>query len=113
MLLLGRIEAVSECGPIDPAQRLALIDVHGSLGHVPSHRGINPFTRQPWEYKAPDSTAAVRIAGTLVGSILQALDGSPCLIVQAEEYAAEAVAKIAGEVATMIRARFVREKAEK
>src|SRR5262245_48708481 len=112
MLFLGRIEAVSESTEIDPGNWLALIDSHGSLGHVPAHMGINPFTRKPMEFKAPASTAAVRIGGVRVGSIFWALDGSPYLLVQAEEESAEAVADIAEEIATALGARFVRETAE-
>jgi hypothetical protein len=109
MLFLGRIEAVSESNPIDPGKWLALIDSHRSLGHVLPHVGINPFTREPCEYKAPASTAAIRIGLARVGSIWWAMDGSPFLIVQAQEDSAEGVASIADEVATMLGARFVRE----
>ncbi|MGH7172294.1 MAG: hypothetical protein ACRELG_18615 [Gemmataceae bacterium] len=113
MLFLGRIEAVSESNPIDPGKWLALIDSHGSLGHVPSHMGINPFTRELWEFKAPYSTADIWIGSARAGSIWWALDGSPVLIVQAEEDSAEAVANIVKEVATRLGGRFVREAAEK
>ena len=113
MLLLGRIEVVPESSAIDSGKWLALIDSHGSLGRLPGHLGINPFTRKPIEYKAPASTAAIRISEAEVGSIFWAMDGTPCLIVQAEEGSAEAVAHIAEEVATALGARFVRESAEK
>ena len=112
MLFIGQIEAASESAKIDPNRWLALIDSHRSLMHRPrvSVMVINPFTREPCEYTAASaSTADVLIGGAGVGSIWWALDGSPFLNVQAEEESAEAVAKIAEEVATALGARFVRE----
>lgn len=109
MLFIGRIEAASDSAKIDPNRWLAMIDSHGSLGHVPPKKAINPFTRKPCEVNAPASTAVVRVGEAGVGSIWWALDGSPFLIVQAEEESADAVAKIAEEVATELGARFVRE----
>jgi hypothetical protein len=107
VLFLGRIEAVSNSSPIDPTKWLAMIGSRESLGHIPSQMGINPFTRQPWEFKAPDSTACILVDGNRVGSISWALDDPSFLIVQAEEDSTEAVAKIADEVAKLLGGRFV------
>jgi hypothetical protein len=69
MPFLGQIEVASESAKIDPKSWVALIDSHGSLGHGPPHKGINPFTCEPSEYKAPASTAVVLIDGADVGYI--------------------------------------------
>jgi hypothetical protein len=109
MPFVGQIEPFSEATKIDPKGWLALIDSHDSLGHVPPRKSINPFTRQPMEVKAPASTAVVLIDGADVGSISWAMDGSPVLIVDAEDGSEEAVAKVAEEVAKALGARFVPE----
>jgi len=109
MMFLGRIEPVSASSPIDPDKWLALIDSHDSLVHMPSRVGINPFTREPWEYKGSPSTGIIQKGGTKIGSIWWAMDGSPFLIVQAEHDLAEAVAGIAEEIAIILGARFVQE----
>jgi hypothetical protein len=109
MLSLGQIQAVPGSSAIDSSKWLALIDSHSALEHTPARKGVNPFTREPCEYKAPASTASVRIEGARVGSIFWAMDGSPCLIVQAEEHSAEAVANIAEQIAKALGGQFVRE----
>src|SRR5258708_18208761 len=105
MVSLGRIEAESECAAIDPARWLRVIESHESLGLLPSRMGINPFTREPWEYKARAATAVIQTAGIPVGSIYWAMDGSPFLIVLAKEESEEAVASIVEEVARTLGAR--------
>src|SRR5262245_3959184 len=112
MLFLGKIEPVSVSSEINPDKWLALIDSHQSLGHIPSRMGINPFTRQPLEYKASTDTAAIQINSAPVGTIHWAMAGSPFLIVWAEEESAESVACVAEDIATSLGARFVREATE-
>jgi hypothetical protein len=109
MLILGQIEAKSATTPIDLSKWLMLIDSHESLGHIRPYMGINPFTRQPCEYKVPPTTAQVRLKGVDVGSISCAMDGSPVLIVEAQEDAAAAVCEIADEVTRALGGQFVRE----
>jgi hypothetical protein len=111
VLSLGRIEALSDLG-IDPSTWLALIDSHRSLGHVPPHSAIKPGTQERCEYKAPASTAIVFASGARAGLIEWALDGSPYLLVDAEEESAQVVAEIAQEAATLLGAKLVRERSE-
>jgi hypothetical protein len=113
MPYIGQIEAVSESAPIDGRQWIDLIDSHGSLDHVPPVMGINPFDRQPCEYNAPSSTARVVIGGVRVGAIGWAVDGSPVLLVDANEESVEDVAKVAEGVARRLGARFVRDDTER
>lgn len=87
---------------------MELIDSHGALQHVPPAKGINPFTRQVCEYNAPSSTARIVISGARIGAIEWAMDGSPLLLVHADEESVEFVAKIAEDVGALLGARFVR-----
>jgi hypothetical protein len=88
---------------MDAANRL-----HRSLRHVPSHKGINPFTRQPCEFNAPASTAQITFDGARVGAIEWAMDGSPLLLVHADDEWMDYVASVAEGVAFLFGARFVR-----
>ena len=97
---IGRIEPVSETSEIDRARWLALINSHGALSHVPPQKGINPFTRERMEVKAPASTAVVSANEVPTGSIAWAMDGSPILMVEAEDAeSVESVATVAQEIA--------------
>lgn len=107
MLFLGRIGAVSASKPIDPDQWLSIIDSHVSLAHGRPQIGIYPFTKRPQVFKPVASSAHICVAGTRVGAIWWALDGSPFLMVQAEEHATEAVAAIAEDVARLLGGQFV------
>jgi hypothetical protein len=107
MLDLGRIEPPSNSTGIDRTRWVALIDAHPSLAHVPPRIGPKPGTQELCEYKAPASTAIVFVNGARAGSIEWALDGSPYLLVHAQEESARDVAEIAEEVATILGARFI------
>jgi hypothetical protein len=109
MKCLGQIQAVPGSAAIDSSKWLALIDSHGALEHVPARKGINPFTREPVDYKAPATSALIRVQGAQIGSIFWAMDGSPYLMVQAEEGSVETVAALAREIAAALGAQFVRE----
>jgi hypothetical protein len=108
MTSLGRIEASPEAAGIDQGRWIALIGSHRSLAPVPPRQGINPFTREQTEFRAPATSAIVSIEGTVVGSICWAMDGSPMLVVDARDESAEAVTSVADEVAIALGARFVR-----
>jgi hypothetical protein len=112
MPYIGQIEAIGGSAGIDARRWMELIDSYGSLAHVPPVTGINPATRQPCEFNAPSSTARVMRGGARIGAILWALDGSPFLLVEADEEAADEVAKVAENIASRLDARFVRENAE-
>jgi hypothetical protein len=112
MVYIGQIEAVSASEPIDGRQWLDLIDSHGALDHVPPVMGINPFNRQPCEYKAPGSTARIVIGGARIGAIEWAMDGSAVLLVLANEESVEDVASVAEDIASRLGARFARENTE-
>jgi len=90
-------------------QWMSLIDSHAALRHPPPRIGINPFTRQPWKFYAPGSTAEIIKDGVGVGSIEWAMDKSPSLWVDADGEYAEYVATIAKEVANLLDGVFVRE----
>src|SRR5262245_25892288 len=109
MICLGQIQAVPGSAAIDSSKWRALIDSHGALEHVPTRKGINPFTREPFEYKAPVSSALIQIGGVRMGSIFWAMGGSPYLEVQAEAGSAETVAALAREIAAALGAQFVQE----
>ena len=110
LIIIGQIEA-SEGIALD--KWLALIKMHGALASVPPRKGINPFTRQPCEYKAPTSTAIIRKGSTDIGLIYWAMNGSPLLIVEAEWDACDIVASIVEDIARSLAGRFERESYEK
>src|ERR1051325_236597 len=107
MAYIGRIEDISESAPIDPSKWLTLIDSQPSLRHVPPFKGINPFTREPCEYNAPASTGQIINNGERVGAIEWAQDGSPYLLVNADDEWRDFVAIIAADVASRLGARYV------
>ncbi|MCC7419139.1 MAG: hypothetical protein IT428_02545 [Planctomycetaceae bacterium] len=111
MVALGQIKGLFDSVGIDVAKWLALIDEHALLKHVPPRKGINPFTREACELKAPASTAIVHSGGTEIGSISLATDGSELLIVQSHEGSAEVVTRIAEELARLLGGQFVRDSA--
>jgi hypothetical protein len=105
-MYLGQIEAASKA--ISETVWVAMIASHEHLSPVPPRKGINPFTRQPHEFKAPPTSAIVSIDGVKVGLISWAQDGSSMLIVDAEDGCEDSVAGIAEGVAAALDARFVR-----
>ena len=109
MPCLGRIEALSASAGIDRRVWVALIGTHPALKRVPPREGINPFTREKTEFKAPQTSAVISIRGMDIGSIYWAMDDSPMLIVHANDGSAESVAAVAEEVAAALSARFVPE----
>lgn len=109
MVYVGRIEALPRSAGIDQSRWIALIGAYDSLAPVPPLKGINPFTREPCEYKAPVSTAIVRVNAVDVGSISWAVDDSPMLDVYAEDDSVTLVANLADEIAKVLGARFVLE----
>jgi hypothetical protein len=112
MLFIGQIEALGRSAKIDRDKWIELIDSHLSLTHVPPVKGVNPFTRQPFVYSAPDSTAQIVVGRTTIGLMQWALDGSPFLQVHANDASVEDVVKVAEDIASMLGARFVRENGE-
>ena len=107
-MFIGQIVAPSG---IASDKWLALTKSHKSLAIVPPgvRMGINPFTRQPCEFKTPASTALVQEDRTKIGSIYWAMDGSPILIVDAEEDSMDTAARIAEEIAASLGGQFVRQ----
>jgi hypothetical protein len=93
---------------LDRRQWMELINTHASLSSVPPAKGINPFTRQPDEFKAPGTTARVLIGGAGVGIIECAADDSGRLDVHADEGSVADVMSVAEDLATRLGARFVR-----
>jgi len=108
MPYIGQIEAAYQSAPIDGSEWMGLIDSHRALRHVPPKMGVNPFTRKSCEFKAPASSAQVAANSARVGGIQWAMDGSPYLLVDADDEWIDFVATIAEEVASTLGARFVR-----
>jgi len=106
MVIIGRIEAP---GGIESGKWLDLIESHPALANAPTRKGVNPFTRQPCEYKPPASSALIRKDGAEIGSIYCAMDGSPTLVVQAQEDLVDAVAGVAADIAGSLGGHFVRQ----
>ncbi len=113
MLDVGRIISVPEARGIDRAAWVALISAHHCLAPVPARPGVNPFTREPMVFRAPDTEAIVCIGGAEVGFIGWAMDGSPMLIVRADDRSVERVVAMAQEIATALGGRLVREEDNK
>jgi hypothetical protein len=107
--VIGQIEASPPTPGIDQRKWLSLIGSSRRLAPVPPRQGGNPFTGKGMELRAPATTANVMIDDTEVGVIYWAMDGSPILIVDAQEGWAESVASIAAALANTLGARFVPE----
>jgi hypothetical protein len=105
MVIVGEIGA---SGGIEADKWLALIKSHEALANVPPRMGVNPFTRQPCEYKAPESSAVIHKAGADIGGIHWAMDGSPILVVEAHEDSIDAAARVAADVADALGGHFAR-----
>lgn len=107
MELIGHIEVGDGLVEIDEGRWVALIREHPALAPIPPRQGINPFTKEPCEFKAPASTASVMVDGSRRGSICRAEDGSPVLLVDADESDLDAVAEIAREIAQDLGGHFL------
>ena len=108
MAFIGQIEGASGSNGIDKDSWIRLIDSHPQLSVVPPQKGINPFTRKPIEFKALPTSAIVCIGGEEIGSISWAQDGSPSLIVEADDKSADAIASLAQELAIDLGGTFTR-----
>lgn len=64
---------------------MALIDSHPMLKRPESKMGLNPFSKQPMEFKPNGSSAEIWEDGSEIGQVFAAMDGSPKLIVDAED----------------------------
>jgi hypothetical protein len=109
MTSIGRIEGGPRDNRIDQGEWIALIKSLPSLAPIRPTKGINPFTGKPIEFKSPVTSASVCIEGTELGSLSWAMDGSPILIVYANDEAAATVASVAEQVAQKLGAHFVLE----
>jgi hypothetical protein len=108
-MYIGRIEA--EPPGIERAKWLALVDSHPHLRTRTGtpHMGISPFTRKPTEFKPRRRTGIVDVGGGDIGTIDWAMDGSPMLLVNAEDGSTDAVIPIAEQIAAALQGHFVRE----
>jgi len=82
---------IASSGGIDRAAWLALISQHDALHPAASRVGINPFTGERTEFKAPKTTASLIIEGERAGVISWAEDGSRKLIVDVPDARAEPI----------------------
>ena len=69
-----------------------LIASHPHLAPIPSREGVNPFTTAPFTYRAPPGDAHVVVAGTHVGAMTWAQDGTNQIAVDGDAALVEPVA---------------------
>ena len=106
MELLGTIEPNTEVATGKP-EWIRLIEAHPELSPVPPKEGINPFTRDPYLYRArPDTARVVAEVGQL-GLIEWAQDESRRLVVWSNPGSEAKVRSIAEDVASTLGWRFV------
>ena len=86
---------------------ISLIGVHPSLATVPDRQGINPFTKDPYLFKAPRDSARVLVAGTEVGNITWAEDELQLLVVWSVATATAQVTNVAIDIASKLGWQFV------
>jgi hypothetical protein len=106
MDLLGTIEptAATSAGR---NEWLTLVGTHPSLAPVPPRQGINPFTKEPMQYKAAPDTARVLVEGSEVGYFAWAEDDSQVLAVWSDAGAEKQVSAVASDVAARLGWQFV------
>ena len=86
MAFLGSI------GSVDLDRWTQLIATHPNLAPVPAREGVNPFTRAPFTYRAHPGDAHVVVAGTQVGAMTWAQDGTSRIEVDGDTALVEPVA---------------------
>jgi len=91
---------------IDRAAWVALIHQHPALHPSQPRVGINPFTGERTEFKAPDTTANLQADGEWAGMISWAEDGSNKLVVDVPDPRVESTIH---DVAASLGAQFVAE----
>jgi hypothetical protein len=91
---------------IDMERWHEMIGTHLSLAHPPARPGINPFTKQEMVYKPNKYFAQVVLDKGEIGAIYPAMDGSPYLIVDAEESCDKGVREVAEDIARILGGRF-------
>ncbi len=98
MAFLGSINA------IDLDRWTQLIARHPHLAPFPAREGVNPFTRAPFAYRAYPGDAYVVVAGTQVGMMTWAQDGTSRIAVDGDAEVVEPVAlSVAAELGGIYR----------
>ena len=77
---------------MDLQRWLDVIARHPNLASVPRREGLNPFTKEPYFYRAPPEDARVILDGVQVGSMTWAQDGSRQIAVEGEISIVERIA---------------------
>jgi hypothetical protein len=76
----------------DPDRWTQLLATHPQLTPVPAREGVNPFTEAPFVYRAHPGDANVVVAGTHVGTMTWAQDGTHRIAVDGDASLVEPVA---------------------
>jgi hypothetical protein len=98
MDFLGSVTAV------DLDRWTQLIARHPNLAPVPAREGLNPFTGAPFMYRADPGDANVVVAGTKVGTMTWAQDGTNRIAVNGDAGLVEPVAlEVASELGGVYR----------
>jgi hypothetical protein len=105
---VGQIESTSGQPTLDIDSWIAMIDLHPRLQRAEDRPGVNPFTKKPTMFRASPTSGIVKFEEKRAGNIYPAEDGTPVLIVDAEEGCEAAVLGVAEEVAASLGYRFAR-----
>jgi hypothetical protein len=106
MDLLGTIEPTAGTSA-GGSEWLTLIGVHPSLARIPPRQGVDPFTREPMQYRAAPDAAHVLVEGSKVGCIGWAEDDSQVLVAWSDVGAEAQVSAIVADVAARLGWQFV------
>jgi hypothetical protein len=106
MHYVGYIEAEPDPPGIDKAAWIELIDRHPHLVRPGPSRGINPFTREPVEFRANPTAANLVIDGEDVGFFDWSQNEENVILVTGE---LPAIRRYAAEIAEQLGGRFVEE----
>jgi hypothetical protein len=106
MDLLGTIEPTVGTSA-GRSEWLNLVGAHPSLAPFTPRQGINPFTKEPMQYKAAADTARVLVEGSQVGCIGWAEDNSQVLVAWSDTGAEAQVSAVAADVAARLGWQFV------
>ncbi len=104
---IGHIESSDPSVQLTREAWLALIDTTDDLAAVSPKEGINPFTREPTKFYAPDDTVRLIHGGAEIASFSWAPPDYPYVNVSADPAKLDLVIKRANELAHQLGGHFV------
>src|SRR4029077_21220626 len=101
---VGSITAAPDAPGIDLERWKLLIAMHPNLAPVPSREGVNPFTKGTHTYRAHPGNAHVVVAGSKIGTMSWAQDGTNRIAVEGDARLVEPIAiEVASELGGVYR----------